>query len=303
MDSDIYPHRGFMLDTGRKFFPVQAIINLLILLHQYNFNVFHWHIYDAESFPLYWPADGVLTEVSLKYSHTRQYYTPEDIRYIVTYAEGLGIEVYPETDMPGHSDIWGYWKPDLIVGNPDLKHPNAQLDIRNPMIYDYIVDLVSTVDKYFLSKALHHFGGDEVALIWHTEDDSNLLTTFFKWLKTVCCPSKTLIMWDDPATDEGDNGNGLNDISTDWVVQTWHNGVTQRVLDKGHRVIVSESNSFYIGNADYDKVSSFVFPVHPNVLGFEIVWFTSENDDPDDLDQNWIIEPLRAASRIRRKPS
>lgn len=107
MDPDLYPHRGFMLDTGRKFFPVQAITNLLTLLHRYNFNVFHWHIYDAESFPLLWPADqNGLTNASQKFSHTRHFYSPLDIRYIVTYAQRLGIRVYPETDMPGHCDIW-----------------------------------------------------------------------------------------------------------------------------------------------------------------------------------------------------
>lgn len=95
-----------MLDTGRKFFPVEAIVNLLKLLHQYNFNIFHWHIYDAESFPLLWPADGELTKVSEKYSHSLEYYSPEDIGYIVKYARNLGIRVYPETDMPGHCDIW-----------------------------------------------------------------------------------------------------------------------------------------------------------------------------------------------------
>lgn len=95
-----------MLDTGRKFFPVKAILHLLTLLHQYNFNVFHWHIYDAESFPLLWPGGEGLTNASVKYSQTHTFYTPTDIQNIVSYAENLGIMVYPETDMPGHSDIW-----------------------------------------------------------------------------------------------------------------------------------------------------------------------------------------------------
>jgi len=295
MDSDLYPHRGFMLDTGRKFFPVQSILNLLTILQQYNFNVFHWHIYDAESFPLHWPADRGLTNVSIEHSHTREYYTPQNIQDVITHAQRLGIHVYPETDMPGHSDIWGLWNKNLVVGKPDLKHPKAQLDIRNLETYDHIVDLVSTVDRYFGSP-LHHFGGDEVAYIWQMEDDNNLFERFLKWLKSLC-PSKTLIMWDDPVTDEEKN----LDISKDWVIQTWHDGATQKVLNRGHRVIVSESGTFYVGNADDKKVSMFQFPDHPNVLGFEIVWFTSEGDDPNDINQSWVIEPIKAASRIRRK--
>lgn len=106
MDSDLYPHRGFMLDTGRKFFPVQAILSLLTVLHQYNFNIFHWHIYDAESFPLQLPADPGLTNVSMAHSHTSDYYTHRDIQNVISHAQNLGILVYPETDMPGHCDIW-----------------------------------------------------------------------------------------------------------------------------------------------------------------------------------------------------
>lgn len=209
----------------------------------------------------------------------------------------------------GNKETWinltncsrGLWKKDLVVGTPDLKHPNAQLDITKAETHDYIRDLVSTVDRYFGSD-LHHFGGDEVALIWNTENDRKLLTTFFEWLRTIpCCQHKTLILWDDPVTTEV--GSGVDDISTDWVIQTWHNGVTKSVLEKGYRVVVSESETFYIGNADYERITNFVFPVHRNVLGFEVVWFTSESDDPSNLEQSWIVEPLRAAAEIRRRPS
>ncbi|KAH8169346.1 glycosyl hydrolase family 20, catalytic domain-containing protein [Sarocladium implicatum] len=297
MSSDLYPHRGFMLDTGRKFFPVKAIFHLLTLLHQYNFNVFHWHIYDAESFPLLWPADGGLTNTSIKFSDTQTYYTPCDIKNVVAYAKNLGISVYPETDMPGHSDIWGYWDEDLVVGKPDLKNPHAQLDIRedNQKVYDSIRDLVSTVDGYFGS-SMHHFGGDEVAYIWETRDDNSLFNNFLNWLKTLA-PAKSVVLWDDPLTDSEKNIQ----LDKDWIIQTWHKGTTQKILDKGHRVIVSESDAFYIGNADYDTVSSFEFPEDPNVLGFEVAWFTSQGDDPEDLEQSWITEPMRAASEIRRR--
>lgn len=80
-------------------------------------------------------------------------------------------------------------KKDPVVGSI----PNAQLDIRKPLVHYYIRDLVSTVDRYFESD-LYHLGGDEVALIWQTEVDRKLLAMFFEWLKTVrCCQNQTLI--------------------------------------------------------------------------------------------------------------
>jgi hexosaminidase len=154
--------------------------------------------------------------------------------------------------------------------------------------------LVATVDRDFRSP-LHHFGGDEVAYIWQTEDDNKLFERFLHWLKTLQ-PNKSLILWDDPLTDEGKS----IDISKDWIIQTWHNGATQEMLNRGHRVIVSESDAFYIGNSDYDKISSFVFPAHSSILGFEVVWFTSEGDDPYDFHQSWVMDQIKAASQIRR---
>ncbi|PTD13524.1 hypothetical protein FCULG_00003165 [Fusarium culmorum] len=239
-----------MLDTGRKFFPVKAILSF-----------------------------------------------PEDIHKVVTQAQSLGILVYPETDMPGHSDIWGKWKKNLVVGKVDLKHPDAQLDIRpqRQETYNLVADLVSTTDKYFGSP-LHHFGADEVAYMWNTQDDNKLFNNFLNWLQTLC-PTKSIILWDDPLTDEEKRIK----LSKDWIIQTWHNGVTKGVLKKGHRVIISESNTFYIGNADSDKISSFAFPDNPNVLGYEVVWFTSEDDDPYDFRKSWVMEPIKAAAKIRRR--
>jgi hexosaminidase len=182
----------------------------------------------------------------------------------------------------------------LVVGTPDLKKPEAQLDIRQPQTYEYITSLVSTVDGYFRS-SLHHFGGDEVAYIWQTKDDNKLFESFLHWLKNLQ-PKKSLILWDDPLTDQEKKIN----IPKDWIIQTWHDGATQEVLNRGHRVIVSESDAFYIDNADYNKTSSFVFPDHHNVLGFEVVWFTSEEDNPYDFNQSRVMEPIKAASQIRR---
>ncbi|KAF1915754.1 putative beta-hexosaminidase [Ampelomyces quisqualis] len=269
MDSDLYPHRGFMLDTGRKFFPVHAILDLLNVLHQHNFNVFHWHIYDAESFPIHWPTHIGLTDTSMLHSHTSKCYTFGDIQTVIAHAQRLEILVYPETDMPGHCDIWGLWKRGLVVGSPDLKRPQAQLDIRQRQTYDHIFNL--------------------------TKDDNKLFDSFQHWLKSLL-PNKSLILWDDPLTDEEKNVN----ISKDWIIQTWHNGVTQDIINRGHGVIVTESDTFYIGNADYDKLLSFKFPDDPNVPGFELAWFTSEGDNPNDFHQSWVTDPIKAASQIRR---
>ena len=182
------------------------------------------------------------------------------------------------------------------MGKPDLKDPHAQLDIRtnNTEVYDHIRDLVSRVDDSFGSP-VHHFGADEVAYMWHTKDDNKLFQSFLNWLKTLM-PDKSLILWDDPRTDHVKKIK----LDKDWIIQTWHNDVTRSILNKGHKVIVSEMDSFYIGNASLNTISTFEFPRHRNVLGFEVVWFTSDTDEDSDITQSWILEPIRAAGLLRR---
>jgi hexosaminidase len=107
---------------------------------------------------------------------------------------------------------------------------------------------------------LHRFDGDEVACMWETAYNNKLFETFLKWLKDLSS-NKSLVLWDDPINDEEKDVN----ISKEWVIQSWNNGVTQKVLNRNHRAIVSESDAFCIENAEYDKIMSFALPNNPNV--------------------------------------
>jgi hexosaminidase len=41
-----------MLDTSRRFFPVETIKMILSAMADAKLNVFHWHIVDDDSFPI-----------------------------------------------------------------------------------------------------------------------------------------------------------------------------------------------------------------------------------------------------------
>ena len=51
-DKARYPYRALMLDTSRRYYPMQTILELIDAMSLAKFNVLHWHIVDDESFPL-----------------------------------------------------------------------------------------------------------------------------------------------------------------------------------------------------------------------------------------------------------
>lgn len=114
-----------MLDSGRRFFPVPLVENLLDTMVVLKLNVLHFHLSDFCRFEsafcialgyccliycrfLLYPRWSV--ESKLYPNLTRSltgilegHYTQEHIKHIVAYAKRLGIRVVPEFDVPGHA--------------------------------------------------------------------------------------------------------------------------------------------------------------------------------------------------------
>ncbi|CAG8772503.1 16767_t:CDS:2, partial [Cetraspora pellucida] len=97
-----FSHRGLLLDTARNYFPIQDIFRTLDVMSWNKFNVFHWHIVDATSWPV---VSEVYPELSEKGSYDPKYmvYTKDDIKKVIEYANLRGIRIIPEFDMPGHT--------------------------------------------------------------------------------------------------------------------------------------------------------------------------------------------------------
>lgn len=167
--------RGLLLDTSRHFHPVKTIKKIIDGLNYSKYNVLHWHITDAVSFPLYIPK---YPDLANKTSFNGQYYTENDLREIIDYAKLNGIRVVPEIDSPAHIAALYKWDKDIIIDcGEEINFKDfgkANHYIINPLnektyqviqsIYDYIISVFP--DKYF------HLGGDEVTTDFWTCDDN-----------------------------------------------------------------------------------------------------------------------------------
>lgn len=104
-DRPVYRHRGLMLDTARNYLPISAIERTIDGMGASKLNVFHWHITDAQSFPLEIPSVPQLTRYGAYSAH--KIYAPNDVRHIVEYAKLRGVRVIIEIDAPSHAGSYG----------------------------------------------------------------------------------------------------------------------------------------------------------------------------------------------------
>lgn len=117
-DHPRYPWRGILIDEGRHFFGKETIKHVLRQMSAHKLNVLHWHLTEDQG----WRIEIDAYPDLIKYGAVRPcspvhfargdefngdvygpfYYTKDDIREIVAYADALGIEVVPEIEFPGH---------------------------------------------------------------------------------------------------------------------------------------------------------------------------------------------------------
>ncbi|KAJ2899602.1 Glucosamine-6-phosphate isomerase (Glucosamine-6-phosphate deaminase) (GNPDA) (GlcN6P deaminase), partial [Coemansia aciculifera] len=111
-DAPMYPHRGITFDTSRNFYSVDSIKRTLDAMSYNKINTFHWHVVDAQSWPIESKSIPGLHQKGAYSSSMTYYYN--DVQTIIQYAKERGIRVIPEFDVPGHTYIVGQTKPDIM---------------------------------------------------------------------------------------------------------------------------------------------------------------------------------------------
>lgn len=115
-DAPRFGYRGMMLDCSRHFWSIDFVKKFIDLIALHNMNTFHWHLTDDQGWRIEIKRYPKLTEIGSQRSGTilgtnsdlddgiphGGFYTQEEARDIVKYAQERHITVIPEIDMPGH---------------------------------------------------------------------------------------------------------------------------------------------------------------------------------------------------------
>lgn len=110
--------RGIMVDSSRHWLPLPALRTMVDAIAFNRLNVLHWHISDAQSFPLNVSAYPRLVEGAYGGASSALVYSGDQVRGLVAYAKDRGVRVVPELDSPGHSASWQIGYPDIGVQVP-----------------------------------------------------------------------------------------------------------------------------------------------------------------------------------------
>jgi hexosaminidase len=189
--------RGLMLDVSRHFFSKEDVKSYIDEMVKFKFNTFHWHLTDDNGWRIEIKALPKLTEVGAwrversgkfgqridpKPGESATYggfYTQDDIREVIAYAQERQVTIVPEIDVPGHSMAAIAAYPELSCSkNPDTKvNPGTNfaewysngtfkmlidntLNPSDEKVYEFLDKVFTEVAALFPNQYIH-VGGDE----------------------------------------------------------------------------------------------------------------------------------------------
>ena len=163
--------RGLMLDSCRHFISTDYIKLTIDRMALLKMNRLHWHLTDDQGWRLEIPSLPRLTEVGAwrddgKGGRYGGFYTADDVRELVEYAEARQVMLVPEIEMPGHCTAALAAYPELsCTGGPftvatDWGIFDDVLCVGGDKVLGFIEEVLDHVVDLFPSRYIH-IGGDE----------------------------------------------------------------------------------------------------------------------------------------------
>jgi len=315
--------RGYMLDEGRHFFGKEVVKHVLDLMALFKMNVFHWHLTEDQGWRIEIKKYPLLTEIGSKRNRTqvggflskkidntphKGYYTQEEIKDIISYADRLFIKVIPEIDMPGHSKA-------ALAAYPEYSCTGGPFEVSTTFgikkdvycvgkdsTFEFLTNILEEIIGLFPSEIIH-IGGDEVPKkrwekcpecqsrikVENLKNEKELHVYFTNQIKKYLFSQDRRLM--------GWNQILSNKSSADLIAQKWLFGgkLIIKHLKKGGNVVFSQFGYTYLDYSYKRTALSKMYryePIpkklhkdhHKNILGIEAPLWTEWVRDVRELD-------------------
>jgi hexosaminidase len=273
-DEPSFSWRGMHLDVSRHFYSVTFIKKMLDVMATLKLNTFHWHLTDDQGWRIEikkypkltevgsWrkeTMEGHYVEIDQKFDNMRYggYYTQDEIREVVNYAQSRFIRVVPEIEMPGHAVA-------ALSAYPQYSCTGGPFEVYTKWgvsddvfcagkeeTFGFLEDILSEVIDLFPGEYIH-IGGDECPkLRWkecslcqkrivdeHLKNELELQSYFIKRIeKFIASKGKKLIGWDEIL--EG----GLPERATVMSWRGYEGGI--EAAHSGHDVVMTPGSHCY----------------------------------------------------------
>ena len=245
VDHPRFSYRGAMLDVARHFFTVAEVERYIDELALYKVNVLHLHLSDDQGWRLAidgWPrlaTHGGSTEVG---GGPGGFYTKDQYRAIVRYAQDRFITVVPEIDTPSHATAALSSYPQLTctgVAPPLATAANATstaLCTSKATVYAFLDDVVGELAALTPGPYID-LGGDEAQAVSAVAYKAYIE----KAQAIVAAHGKKLMGWADIAQAQ---------LHSSSVAEYWNfkdKGATMRAaVSQGVKVVAAPANHAYL---------------------------------------------------------
>ena len=251
-DTPRFPWRGLMIDVARHFHPVDVIKRNIDGMAAVKMNVLHLHLSDDQGFRV---ESKLYPELTNKGSDGL-FFTQNQIKDIVEYADQRGVRVYPEFDVPGHATA-------ILTAYPQYSSKDTTytverwagifdptLDPTNPETYMFLNNLFTEMAGLFKDKYFHIGGDENKGKHWDENKDiqkfkqknklkdNHALQAYFntKLLTNLESQNKYMVGWDEIIHEN---------LPKTAVIQSWRGlKFMEKAAKAGYKTLLS--NGYYI---------------------------------------------------------
>lgn len=244
-----YAVRGFMLDCGRKFIPMEFLEDYVRIMSYYKMNTFQIHLND-NAFPRFYNWDLTKTYSAFRLeSETYPGLTAQDGSYtkqefidLQKLAESHFVDIIPEIDVPAHSLAFTQYKPEIGSKKYGMDH----LDLFNPETYRFVDRLFKEYlegnEPVFRGKRVH-VGTDE-----YSNKDKEVVEKFRYFtdhcIRYVESFGKQACIWGALTHAKGDTPVKSENV----IMNAWYNGYADpaEMIKQGYQLISIPDGLLYI---------------------------------------------------------
>ena len=306
-DAPRFGWRGLMLDVSRHFYTKEEVMEFLDLMALYKFNKFHWHLTDDQGWRLEIKQYPLLTEKGawrkfnnhdrdcIRYAAEQDnpdyeiptdkiqvvegdtlyggFYTQDDVKEVIAYAQIRGIDIIPELDMPGHmlaavsnyngvscfeETGWGSTFSSPVCPGKDSALEfckNVYTELIELFPYEYVHIGGDEVEKTNWKKCpdcqermkAHGLKTEEELQAWFIHEMEHFFNS----------KGKKMIGWDEII--EG----GLSETATVMWWRSWEKLAPSKTINHGNNLIFSPNAPFYLDYAQDKKSVSNIYNYEP----------------------------------------